>query len=235
MHGAFTRAVAYARPPMGSDEPGPWQPLGLEEVVRLFSRLPSRWWISGGHALELHAGRSWRGHEDTDVSVLRQDSATLREALGDWDIHVASDGTLSPWTGSTALAEANQNNLWCRRSADRPWCLDVTIGDGNEDVWIYRRDPSLRVRWGDAVLRSEEGIPYLAPELQLLFKSKNVRPKDDLDAAEVVPALSEARRLRLRQLLPEDHPWQVLCASVGSIPNPGRGRGTSIKRRTGRS
>ena len=94
-------------------------------------------------------------------------------------------------------------------------CLDVTIGEGNDDVWIYRRDPSVCVRWDDAVLRSEGAIPYLAPELQLLCKSKNVRPKDDVDAAEVIPALSEARRLRLRQLLPDDHPWQVLCASVG--------------------
>lgn len=200
---------------MGSAELGPWQPLGPDEVLRLLTRFPARWWISGGHALELHVGRSWRTHEDTDVSVLRHDSAALREALGDWDIHVASAGTLSPWTGSTALAEGNQNNLWCRRSPDRPWCLDVTIGDGNEDVWIYRRDPALRVRWDDAVLRSEEGIPYLAPELQLLFKSKHVRPKDDLDAAEMIPELSEARRLRLGQLLPDDHRWQVLCASVG--------------------
>ena len=200
---------------MGSDELGPWQPLGLEEAVLLFAVFPGRWWITGGHALELHLGRSWRAHADTDVSVLRQDSAALRAALADWDIHVASAGTLSPWSGSMSLAAANRNNLWCRRSAGQPWCLDVTIGDGNEDVWIYRRDPAVRVRWDDAVLRSEGGIPYLAPELQLLFKSKNVRPKDDRDAHEVIPELSATRRLHLRRLLPGDHPWQVLCAAVG--------------------
>ena len=40
-----------------------------------------------------------------------------------------------------------------------------------------------------AVLLSEQGIPYLAPEIQLLFKSKNNRTKDDGDATEVIPAL----------------------------------------------
>ena len=68
----------------------------------------------------------------------------------------------------------------------------------------------MRVRWDEAVLRSDGGIPYLAPELQLLFKSKDVRPKDDLDAREVIPELTEARRRRLRALLPVDHPWQAL-------------------------
>ena len=127
-----------------------------------------------------------------------------------WDVQVAAAGRLSPWPGSTPRAEASQNNLWCRESADRPWCLDVTVGDGDEECWIYRRDPTVRVRWDEAVLRSEGGIPYLAPELQLLFKSKDVRPKDDIDAHEVIPELTGDRRRKLRDLLPDDHPWQAL-------------------------
>jgi hypothetical protein len=71
-------------------------------------------------------------------------------------------------------------------------------------------DPTLRVPWEDAVLKSGRGIPYLAPELQLLFKSKNNRTKDDRDASEVIPALAAVRQRRLRDLLPHDHPWKVL-------------------------
>jgi hypothetical protein len=189
---------------------GTWQPLALEEVVRLFMGFPARWWISGGHALELHLGRSWREHEDSDVGVLRQDFAALRELLVGWDVQVAAAGRLSPWLGSTPRAEASQNNLWCRTSADRPWCLDVTVGEGDEECWIYRRDPTVRVRWDEAVLRSEGGIPYLAPELQLLFKSKDVRPKDDVDAHEVIPELTGDRRRKLGDFLLDDHPWQDL-------------------------
>ena len=46
--------------------------------------------------------------------------------------------------------------------------LDVTIGEGSDENWICRRDPSVVVPWDLAVLRSSEGVPYLAPELQLL-------------------------------------------------------------------
>ncbi len=54
------------------------------------------------------------------------------------------------------------------------------------------------------------GVPYLAPELQLLFKSKGLRLKDDLDAGEVVPELDARRRAQLSRLLATGHPWQRL-------------------------
>ena len=194
------------------DELGPWNPLDLTEIVRLFEACPARWWVSGGVALELHLGRSWRAHQDSDVSILRSDTSVLRDVLVGWDIEVAASGELTPWDGSMPSVLANQNNMWCREAEDQPWCLDVTISDGDQDCWIYRRDRDLRVPWEEALLRSERGIPYLAPDLQLLFKSKNNRPKDDHDAAEVIPLLDPARQLRLRDLLPPDHPWQVLIA-----------------------
>jgi hypothetical protein len=197
---------------MAAGELGPWRPLGLEETVRLFAAFPGRWWISGGRALELHVGRSWRDHEDSDVSVLRQDVGGLTWALVDWDLHLASAGSLTPWTGYALQPGRSQNNIWCRTGKSAPWSLDVTIADGDAVAWIYRRDPTLQVEWAEAVLRDARGIPYLAPELQLLFKSKDIRPKDDIDAREVIPELNEERVARLRKMLAADHPWQPLLA-----------------------
>ena len=195
------------------EEPlGPWEPLDLDHVVRLFAQWPGHWWITGGVALELHLGRSWRAHHDSDLSIVRRETPLLRTVLRDWDIQIAAAGALTPWEGTEPSAPANQNNLWCRQAPDQPWCLDVTLSDGDEDWWIYRRDPSLRRPWSDAVLRTDDGVPYLDPVLQLLFKSKDHRPKDDHDAREVVPALSEGQRRELRRLLPKDHAWQVLLA-----------------------
>ena len=74
------------------------------------------------------------------------------------------------------------------------------------------KGPTPRVHWEDAVLLNERGIAYLAPELRLLFKSKDNRPKDDRDATEVIPSLTTVQQRRLRALLPDDHSWQVLLA-----------------------
>jgi hypothetical protein len=180
----------------------------------MFDHAPFRWWICGGHALELHLGRSWRAHEDTDLGVVRSDVSLLASVLRSWDIHVAAAGKLSPWTGTAVRAAFDENNLWCRRSPDGLWELDVIVGDGNDDMWIYRRDSRIWLPWDQAVLHTERGTPYLAPELQLLFKSKSIREKDELDARQVIPALEPDRRGRLATMLPHDHPWRALITDV---------------------
>lgn len=195
---------------MAHESLGAWKPLDLREVVGIFKDYPARWWIGGGRALELHADRSWRTHDDIDVGVLRDDAPRLAQMLQGWDIQIAAAGVLTSWNGSALVAHASQNNLWCRKGPGQPWCLDVTIGEEDQAFWVFRRDPSVHILWEDAVLRSEQGVPYLAPELQLLFQSKDVRQKDESDAAGVIPALTLAQRSRLRYLLPDDHPWQVL-------------------------
>jgi hypothetical protein len=149
--------------------------------------LRGTWWISGAYALELYLNRSWRSHDDLDVGVLRQHIPALARVLRGWDTEVAASGVLSEWDGSVPLVQEGQNNLWCRRGTEQPWCLDVTVGDGDQQCWVFQRDPTVRVPWKEAVLRTERGVPYLAPELQLLHKSNDFRPKDDHDAAEVVP------------------------------------------------
>ena len=195
---------------MAAPELGQWEPMALAAATDLFSGAPFRWWVSGGCALELHLGRSWRGHDDTDIGVLRRDAPGLRSVLAGWDIHVAAAGVLTQWNGDELSSLLHQNNMWCRRSPGGPWLLDVTVSDGDDSIWVYRRDPSLRVPWSDAVLLTVEGIPYLAPELQLLFKSRDRRDKDEVDANEVIPSLESPRQGRLSRLLPVDHPWQGL-------------------------
>ncbi len=197
---------------MAASEFGPWEPLELASVVEAFAPARFRWWISGGHALDLHLGRTWRYHEDTDVGVVRRDLGALHSLLSDWDLHVAAAGHLTPWHGEPLDAGRHQNNVWCRRAPGRPWALDVTIGEGSNDSWTYRRDPSVQVPWPLAVLHTTDGVPYLSPELQLLYKSKGRRPKDDVDAAEVVPDLDDRQRELLSRLLEPDHAWQRLLA-----------------------
>ena len=191
-------------------ELGPWAPLDVEAVVAKFSTASFRWWISGGRALDLHLGHGWRSHDDTDVGVARRDLDAVHSFLSDWELHIAAAGRLAPWRGEVLEGAKEQNNLWCRLTPDGPWVLDITIGDGTDENWVYRRDPSLQIPWDLAVMISPDGVPYLAPELQLLFKSKNVRPKDEIDAEHVIPRLDARQRARLRQLLNSDHAWQRL-------------------------
>ena len=124
-----------------------------------------------------------------------------------WDIHAAHEGRLDPWTVWRGEAP---NNLWLRRDLTAPWVLDLTVGEGTDTEWVYRRDAVVRRPWREAILTSRTGVPYLAPELQLLFKSKHLREKDTMDAERVIPELVADQRNFLINHLPEDHAWQQL-------------------------
>jgi hypothetical protein len=194
----------------GTQQFGLWTPLRVDEAVQLFAGAPFRWWVTGGHALELHLGRSWREHGDFDVGICRRDAEQVHRWLSDWDVVVAAEGRLTPWRGQPLSRVRNHNNLWCRPSEDANWRLDIAVGSGTDHRWVYRRDESFSRPWEQTILQTTDDVPYLAPELQLLFKSKGLRDKDHSDARQVIPDLDETRRRHLTTLLPPTHPWQHL-------------------------
>jgi hypothetical protein len=78
---------------MAVDRDGPWKPLDIGDIVLLFEDAATRWWICGGHALDLHLGRSWRTHDDIDVGVLRGDAPALATLLEGWNSEIAAAGS----------------------------------------------------------------------------------------------------------------------------------------------
>lgn len=195
-------------------EPPPienWGPLSLEQATEVFADAPFRWWVGGGIALELYAGFSWRSHDDLDIGVLRAQIDDVYTWLSpDWDLRVAARGRLTPWQGEPLDPEQGENNVWAREAPGSQWRFDITVDSANDTEWIYRRDESTRRLWDSAVLWSSDGHPYLAPEIQLLFKSKNPRPKDDLDAEKVIPLLDADQRIFLADHLESGHHWRHL-------------------------
>lgn len=207
---SYAAPAAVGNTTGGEQNLGSFDPMRVSAAAMLFAEANHRWWITGGNALDLHFNRSWRQHSDTDISVIRQEAPALVDTLAGWDIYVAAEGKLYPWDGFAPDADRSENNLWCRPNAEGPWVLDVTISDGDEHDWIYRRDRRIRQPWNEAILTGRRGIPHLAPELQLLFKSHDIRPKDQLDATKTIPLLAAEEAMRLRRYLPSTHGWRTL-------------------------
>jgi hypothetical protein len=189
----------------------PWQPWSLEQVSSQFAEAPFRWWISGGHALELHAEDQWRSQADIDVGVCRNEMSAVYSWFDGWDLSIAAAGRLVKWDGRRPLdAHRQENNVWVRESLRSPWRVDLTIGSVDTGEWTYRRDETVTRPWHRAVLRTESGLPYLAPDLQLLFKAKDPRPVDHLDAEQVIEVLNLEERRFLAGHLDPEHSWHSL-------------------------
>jgi len=75
---------------------------------------------------------------------------------------------------------------------------------GDDATWVYRRDESLRLPRAQTFVLTDDGIPYLRPELVFLFKAKAMRPKDELDFVTALPRLDLPW---LHRLLDPNHPW----------------------------
>jgi len=187
---------------------GWWEPLSPHEAAQLMASAPFPWWISGGWAVDLFVGHETRSHDDIDVGILRRDQAAFAAHCAGWDIQCAGPEGLEPF--STQPGSSAFNDLWVREDARGPWRLQVNLNSGDHTEWVFRRAPAIRLPLKDAIRHASDAIPYLAPHLQLLFKAQHRRPKDDADAALVIPRLADHERAWLADVLSSlywDHPW----------------------------
>ncbi len=88
--------------------------------------------------------------------------------------------------------------------------LDVFREPHEGDTWICRRDPAIRMPYAEIIRRTPDGIPYLTPEIALLFKAKGDRAKDQIDYERMEPLLTDTERgwlLTTVAAVHPGHPW----------------------------
>jgi hypothetical protein len=175
-------------------EHGSWEPLSVPDVVGLFRGARFPWWVAGGRAIDLFVGRETRPHADTDVQVLRRDQLAVQAHLAGWDLHAADPpGVLRSWAPGEVLAE-HVHDVWCRRGRDAPWALQLMLGPAAGGRWVFRRDPRIARPIERLGRRTADGVPYIAPEVQLLFKARGPLAKDEADFAAALPLLDDEAR-----------------------------------------
>jgi hypothetical protein len=96
----------------------------------------------------------------------------------------------------------------------RMWRMDTFLEPGDERTWVSHRDERMRLPLDEAIRRTPEGVPYLAPAAVLLAKAKHARPKDDGDLAHTLPTLSDAERAWLRAGIALAHPGHRWLADL---------------------
>lgn len=185
-----------------------FEPIAPHEAPRLLKDLEAQWWISGGWALDLVAGRVTREHLDLDIGIFVDDLPVVFEALEETELHSAGDGKLVLMEGPGDLPE-NANSIWARRPGAEKWLFELILNDGNEHEWIYRRDDRIRLPRSEMTIEAA-GLPCIRPEIQLLFKAKHMRDRDTADFDTHAPDLDDASREWLRsslELTRPGHPW----------------------------
>ena len=106
--------------------------------------------------------------------------------------------------------------VWCRPGPGEPWRIQVMIEESDDGDWVSRRDPGIRRPLAGIGRTTSDGLRYLAPEIQLYYKAKDPRPKDEADFTTVLPFLTQPQQQWLSRTLARafgNHPWQDRLAT----------------------
>ncbi|MBM7554351.1 nucleotidyltransferase domain-containing protein [Thalassobacillus pellis] len=173
-----------------------------QEAARRMAAFRGKWFIAGGWAIDLHIGEETRDHEDIEVAIFRGDQDELLHCLKGWNINIIEDKLLKPWNTSKYL-ELPIHEIHASNNNEQ---LEILLNEKEGEHWVYRREPIIRFPLTHMHLHSEQGIPYLNPEIVLLYKAKVTHPKDELDFEAVFPYLSERQKEWLKQALIQSEP-----------------------------
>jgi hypothetical protein len=183
----------------------------LDWIAELNS-YPGNWCVASGWAVDLFLGRVTRLHGDLDIAIPRNEQLHMQSYLTDrgWRMLAPNEGKLEPWPTGFRL-ELPRHQAHGPRDEQ---FLDLLFSEIEGDLWRFRRNQSIVRTMDRAIMRTADGIPYLAPEIVLLFKSRNHaedrRTKDREDFMKVLPLLEPERRAWLQwalTVLDPGHPW----------------------------
>ena len=205
--------------PMTPHPDDSWDPLSIPDVTNLFAAFDVDWWVAGGQAIDLFLGWETRQHNDLDLEMFRSDRNILFDVFQGWGFCTVSEAGFSDWERDAPI-EPNVFGIWGRPTPHDPWAVEIILADGDEGSWRFRRDNEISLPRSLLTVTTEVGVKYCTPEVQLLYKSKQNRPKDDIDMVRCLHRMTRSQRAWLANAIRRGdptHPWIRLLESANSM------------------
>ena len=163
----------------------------------LLENAPVSWAVCGGFAIDLFLGKETRAHGDIDICVFEKDRENILKHMlkNNWQVYeFRGNGKVRPL--NAALSSEPGRNLMCTSGAcelvkfypceeeQLLWYeffptglkqldyVEFLFNTSMEDAFIFDKSKGIKRELSKAILY-HEGIPYLAPEIVLLYKASN--------------------------------------------------------------
>ena len=195
-------------------------PEHVAQIVDAMAGFPAPWALGGGWAVDAWVGEVTREHGDVDIIVFGDDHRALFEQLHGWQLahhqNLPDDGN-ELWQGQRihppnhlhgrlARGEAipEKDALW----ATEGWHLDVQFNQRRGDEWVLSSEPLVTLPVDQCTRASALQAPTVVPQILLFYKALDLRRRDKLDFAALLPHLTPEQREWLRSAIAlVGHPW----------------------------
>jgi hypothetical protein len=195
-------------------------PEHVAHIVDAMAGFPAPWALGGGWAVDAWIGEVTREHGDVDVIVFADHHPALFEQLHGWQLahhHNLPDDGNELWRGQRLHppdhlhgrldrdgAIPEKGALW----ATEGWDLDVQFNQRRGDEWILSTEPLITLPIDRCTQASALRAPTLVPQILVFYKALDMRRRDKLDFAALLPHLTREQRDWLRGAISlVGHPW----------------------------
>ena len=197
-----------------------------------------KWAVCGGFALDLFLEKEIRRHSDIDICVFEKDRDKILHYMlqNDWNVYeFRGQGKVRPL--NSALSSECGRNLMCTKDncdivkfypcddADLLWYeffhtgiekldyLEFLFNTADNEYFIFSEEKGIKRKLSDAIL-FKNNIPYLAPEIVLLYKSsRSDNIEYNYDFEQTYSHMNDEQKAwfdnNLNVLYPEGHMWKV--------------------------
>lgn len=194
--------------------------------------------LCGGSAIDLFIGHKTRPHKDLDVSVYWKDRDAIVESMLSmgWLVFEPCGCEHLHRIYAPQAQKKIKSNIWCVFPTSKHYIftahdndlfavefdgleqteldyIEFLFNTQEDGCFLYARNTAIERAMDKSILNAE-GIPYLAPELVLLYKASNLaNPDYQLDFKNTLPLLDEERKHWLYDsicnVFGEEHEWAL--------------------------
>ncbi|TLZ50822.1 MAG: hypothetical protein E6K18_06455 [Methanobacteriota archaeon] len=192
-------------------------PRHVAAIMRGFDR---PWFVAGGWAIDLFLGKETRAHEDIEVAIFRRDQDAIWRHFSGWEMEKivsgGGDSKRQVWRGEWLSPPIHE--IHAKRSGGELRDLEILFDEAWADTWRFRRELAVSRPVAEIGSRTADGVPFLAPDIVLLYKAKASRPDDEADFRATFPVLPADHRRWLMDAIERVHPGHPWIASLRSPP-----------------
>ena len=209
----------------------------ISEAHELLKNGDFEYAFCGGFAIELFLNRSIRKHGDIDVSVFWEDRNKIilyMQSLG-WNVYEMCGGGIAHHITNVNNQIRAKRNIFCfkaecslvklsphgktdmyyidfdHRGQTKLDFIEFLFNNRSDEAFLYARNENIMLPISKAILTQNE-IPYLTPELILLYKSTDTEREGyqfDYDSAisQMTTVQKEWLQTALKTMNPSGHKW----------------------------